>query len=322
MISLDENILNKDSIVTRRMIEYGKEDELFIIIPSREGEVFDLSSTVHIQSTGGNKLQQFCRLKKIGKKLIKEKNIEEITTQDPFFTGLVGWCLKRKFKIKLEVQVHGDFFGGYYKNQWFKLCMAKFILRHADKIRVAGERIKQSLLSLSVAESKIIVRSIQNDPELIRHLSLVFEIDLRSKYPGYAKIFLILGRLDPVKNIPWLIEIFKKVIKQKNYLLLIVGRGEEEQKIRSQVISNNLDDNIKLQNWTEDPYGYLKTADCVLFPSLSEGYGLVAMEAAAVGMPVIMTDVGVANYELKPGSKVTIVPVGDKDKFVEAMLKI
>lgn len=322
MISLDKNILNKDSVVARRMIEYGKENELFIIIPSREKETFDLSSTVHIQSTGGNKLWQFCQLKKIGKKLIKEKNIEEITAQDPFFTGLVGWCLKRKFKIKLEVQVHGDFFGDYYKSWWLKLCLAKFTLKHADVIRVVMERVKQSLLHLGVAKNKIVVRPIQNDPELIRHLSLVSKIDLHNKYPGHEKIFLFLGRLDPVKNITWLIKIFEKVIKQKNYLLLIVGRGDEEKKIRNMVTKYNLNSNVKLQNWTEDPYGYLKTADCVLLPSLSEGYGLVAMEAFIVGTPVIMTDVGVANYELKPGPKVTIVPVGDRDKFIEAILKI
>ena len=251
----------------------------------------------------------------------KEKNIEEITAQDPFFIGLVGWCLKRKFKIKLEVQVHGDFFGGYYKNQWFKLYLAKFILKRANIIRVVGERVKQSLLSLGVIENKIIIRPIQNNPELVKNY--LSEINLHSKYPGYEKVFLFLGRLDPVKNISWLIDIFNEVVKQKqNYLLLIIGKGDEEIKIRSQIANNNLGSNIKLQNWTENPYGYLKTADCVLFPSLSEGYGLVPMEASIVGTPVIMTNVGVANYELKPGPKVKIVSVGDKDAFIKAMLEI
>lgn len=321
MISLDKNILNKDSVVARRMIEYGKENELFIIIPSKKKEIFDFSPTVHIQSTVGNKLLQFFRLKKIGKKLIKEKNIEKITAQDPFFIGLVGWCLKRKFKIKLEVQVHGDFFGGYYKNQWFKLRLAKFILKHADIIRAVGERVKQNLLNLNIAKDKIIIRPIQNDLEFIKDFSST--IDLHGKYPAHERIFLFLGRLESVKNITWLIDIFNEVVRQKqNYLLLIVGSGIVKNKLINQVKEKKLEKNIKFEEWTNDPYGYLKTADCILFPSLSEGYGLVPTEASIVGTPVIMTDVGVANYELKPGSKVTIVPVGDKDKFVEAMLKI
>jgi glycosyltransferase involved in cell wall biosynthesis len=232
----------------------------------------------------------------------------------------VGWCLKRKFKTKLEIQVHGDFFGNYYRRQWWRLSLARFIINRADKIRVVGERIKQSLFSLGVAENKITVRPVQNDPELIKNLPVV--INLRDKYRGYEKIFLVLGRLDPVKNICWLVDIFKEVAKKKNYLLLIVGRGLEENNIRKQIARNNLSDNVILQNWTEDPYSYLKTADCVLFPSLSEGYGLVPMEASIIGTPVIMTDVGVANYELPPGPKVKIVPVGDKDAFVKEMLKI
>ena len=72
MISLDKKILEKDSRVAKRMIEYGKEDELFIVIPSKERKKFDLSDTVHVFSTGGNKIQQYFRLKKLGRKIIQK----------------------------------------------------------------------------------------------------------------------------------------------------------------------------------------------------------------------------------------------------------
>lgn len=320
MISLDKNILNKDSVVARRMVEYGKKDELFIIIPYQTKQAFDLSQTVHVQSTGGNKFVQFPRLIKIGSRLLKEHNIPEITTQDPFFTGLAGWYLSKKFKINLEVQIHGDFFGNYYKNQWLKLSLAKFIVKSANTVRVVGERVKQSVLYFGVDENKIIVRSVKNDPEQIKNYSPA--INLHKQYPGYEKIFLVLGRIEPVKNITWLVDILKDVLKQKNYLLLIVGRGSEEASIKFQIQNNNLDNNVILQNWTENPYGYLKTVDCVLFPSLSEGYGLVPMEAQSVGTPVIMNDVGVANYELKPSENVEIVPVNDKEQWIQAILDI
>ncbi|OGH72442.1 MAG: hypothetical protein A2921_04090 [Candidatus Magasanikbacteria bacterium RIFCSPLOWO2_01_FULL_43_20b] len=315
MISLDKNILNTDSIVARRMVEYGKKDELFIIIPDKEKNIFDLSLTVHVQSTGGYKIQRLFRLIKLGSKIVKEYDgIELITTQDPFFTGLAGWCLKRKFKIKLEVQMHGDFLGDYYKKQWIRLSLAKFIIRRAEVIRVAGERIKKSLVKLGVREDKIFVKPIAVDTEKIK--DYLPKIDLHQKYPGYAKIFLVLGRPDPVKNIEWLVEIFKEVTKQKNYLLLIVGGGRDEINIQYPI------SNIQLEPWTTDPISYLKTADCLLFPSLSEGYGLVAMEANAAGCPVIMNDVGVANYELKPSERVKIIPVSDREAWIKAMLDV
>ena len=43
-------------------------------------------------------------------------------------------------------------------------------------------------------------------------------------------------------------------------------------------------------------------------------------EAIATNLPVVMSDVGVAGHEVRQNEKVTIVPVGDHDKFVQAIL--
>lgn len=322
MISLDKKILDKNSAVAQRMVEYGKSDELFIIIPSEEKKSFDLSLNVHVQSTcGKNKVMQFLSLSKIGKELIKKNNVQEITVQDPFWTGLVGLLLKWRFGIKLEVQMHGDFFSDYYRKQWLRLCLAKFVLKRADVVRVVGERIKQSLIRQNVAENKIEIRPIFVNVEEIKNYQPKF--NLHQKYPGYEKIFLVLGRLDPVKNISWLVGIFGEVLKsRKDLLLLIIGSGNDEPNIRLQVTRYMLQDNVKLEPWTTDPISYLKTADCVLFPSLSEGYGLVPMEAYSAGTPIIMNDVGVANCELKPSEKVKILPINDKEAWINAILSI
>lgn len=326
MISLDKNILDVNSRAAERMRRYGRHDEIFIIIPATEKKKLDLSSSVHVFSTGGNKLTQCFKLKFLGGKIIKEQKIDFITTQDPFFTGLVGWWLSRKNGVPWESQVHGDFFGsdhyrrGSFQNR-IRYFLGKFLIKHADKIRVVGERVRGSLLKMEVAADKITVRPVFVNVNYIRNYQPRF--NLREKYPDYEKIFLVLGRLDSIKNIVWLVNIFSEVVKQKpNYLLLIVGDGVEKNKLIKQMDRLSLEKNIKFEGWTDDPYSYLKTADCLLFPSLSEGYGLVAMEAMAADTPVIMSDVGVANYELKFGPEITIVPVGDKEGFVEAMLKI
>jgi len=325
MISLDKKILDKNSAVANRMVEYGEKDELFIIIPNSERIELNLSPTVHVfTSWGKNKLRQFSELYGVGGRLLKKEKIDLISTQDPFFIGLLGVCFKKQFKLPIETQLHGDFFSSNYYHfksgpmNHLRWHIGKYVVRRADRVRVVGERIKQSLVKFGIRPEKIITRPIKINAENLNQPIL----NLKEKYPGYEKVFLILGRLEPVKNITWLVAIFKEILKQKNYLLLIVGRGSEEINIRRQIVNNNLDSNIKLQNWTEDPYSYLKTVDCVLFSSLSEGYGLVAMEAHAAGTPVIMNDVGVANYELKPSDKVKILPINDKEKWIQAILSI
>lgn len=326
MLSLDKKILDVESLTAGRMILNAGENSLFILIPDEKKRDVILNGRVRALSTGGNKFNQFFKLIFLGQEKIKKYQIEMVTAQDPFFVGLAGWILKILTGIKLEIQLHGDFYSNSYykKNSWedkFKFYLSKFIVKRADVIRTVGERVKKSLLKMGLAENKIVVRPVAIDYERIKKQES--RSNLRGKYPAYSKIFLFLGRFEPVKNIPWLIKVFQQVVeKRSDYLLLLVGGGRQEEKIKQKIKDLKLEKNIIVEGWTSDPMGYLKTVDCLLLPSLSEGYGLVALEAVAVGCPVIMNDVGVAHYELQPGPVIKIVPVGDKERFVQAILSL
>ncbi len=329
MLSLDKRILDPESAVAKRMIEYGKTDQLYIIIPTSEKKEVKLSEKVIVVGTGGgSKLKQWGRIYAEGEAYLNHNKVDVISSQDPFGLGLNGVWLSRQFKVPFEVQLHGDFFSSTYYRfksgllnhaRWH---IAKYVVRRADRVRVVGERVLQSVVKLGVNEEKITMR-----PILVDYSPLdggVVAEDLRLKYPEYEKIFVFLGRFDPVKNISWLIDAFVEAVKKNpNLFLLIVGDGplrlDLEKKVDGLMLPNK---NIRLEPWATVPRIYYQTADCILFPSLSEGYGLVAMEAAGVGTKVIMTDVGVANYELKPSDKVKIVPIGDKEVFIKEILTI
>lgn len=327
MISLDKKILDPRSDAAKRMINYGVDHSLHIIIPDAQRQALVLSPAVTAESSGGdNKLAQLWRLYLAGKSWLKASPAEMITTQEPFFLGLAGYWLSRELRVPLEVQLHGDFYGSdYYLRsglmnlvRWY---LGKFVLRRANRVRAAGWRIKKSLSTLGIEENKIIVRPVKIDAEAIKNYQPKF--DPYRQFLTAEKIFLALGRLEPIKNISWLVDVFAEAVKNKpNYFLIIVGAGLEHSKLQAKIANLKLEPNVKIEPWTDDPWSYLKSADCLLFPSLSEGYGLVAMEANAAGCPVIMNDVGVANYELKASEKVKILPINDREKWVEAILKI
>jgi len=325
MISLDKKILDLNSPVAKRMKNYGQEDELFVLVPVAQKKQLSLSANVQVFGTGGNKIGQFFGLIRQGKNIIKQNFIGFITVQDPFFTGLAGWILKKTVKARLEVQLHGDFYSSdYYKTSgwknYFQYYLGKFIIRRADSLRVVGLRIKDSLLKMGVLDQKIFIQPIKIDARNLS--SQPIKINLKEKYIGYDKIFLCLGRLESVKNLNWLIDVFAQALKSRpNYLLLIVGQGSERAKLARQIEDFGLEKNIKMEDWTNDPISYLKTVDCLLFSSLSEGYGLSVMEAVAVGCPVFMNDVGVGGYEVKAGEKVKIIPLV-KEKWVEQIMSI
>lgn len=330
MISLDKKILDPTSAVARRMIEYGKKDELFILIPNAEAKkTISLSNTVRVYSTGGNKLQQYFQLKRKGLQLMRDHDIKFITVQDPSFSGHIGCWLKKKTGATLEIQIHGDFYGSDYYKKNLKDFISYFLLarrniRAADRVRVVGERVKKSILALGIDESKIITRSIplwQGDEERAE----IHKKDYQEDFSGdYEKYFLFVGRLEKVKNLEWLIDIFSEVVQKhgKNYRLLIVGDGSQKEYLQNLVSRQNLEKNVKFKEWMDIPSEYYERADCLLQPSVSESYSMVVMEAVAAGCPVIMNDVGVANYEVQPSEKVKILPINDREKWIQAILSI
>ena len=325
MISLDNKILDSGSSPAGRMVRYGEKNDLFIIIPDGEKNEVVLSPSVRAWGTGGAKWARFFLLWRLGVAIIKKFNLSVddslITAQDPFFAGLVGYLLKRGSGIKLEAQVHGDFFGRYYRGQRLRLLVAKFVLKRADTIRVVGGRIKESILGLGMAENKITMSPIAIHSEIKKSLSA--DADWRARYPEYKKIFVWGGRMEPVKNLPWLVEMFAVVARLRpDYLLLLVGGGSQRSCLQKKIIDLKITESIKLTPWVDDFFSGLCGADCLLLSSLSEGYGLVAMEAAAAGIKIIMNDVGVAGYELRSSESVKILPINDKQKWLEAILAV
>lgn len=327
MISLDSEILNPGSRAASRMRLYGFHEELDIIIPTRSDQHVALSETVRVWGSGGNKFQQFWRLLALGKKLVVGNDYDAITAQDPFVTGWVALRL-RQSNTPIEVQIHGDFFGSKYyrhsglKNLVYYLVARWLVVPRADRIRVVGERVKHSIIKIGVPENKIYIQPVPVPTEQIA--AYVPKDDVHGEYPGFRKIFLFLGRLEPVKNPAWLIKLFSDYLDQANEsdLLLVAGDGHERKYLEYLARRLGVDNNVRFIGWLKNPLDYLKTVDAVLIPSLSEGYGLVAMEASAAGAKIIMTDVGVANYELKASERVRIVPVNDRRLFLQALTTV
>jgi len=133
------------------------------------------------------------------------------------------------------------------------------------------------------------------------------------------------SRLTREKNIGLAIEVFAGIMNQesgiKNPLLLIVGDGPERENLELRIKNyavpagrQELRSNAVIEPWTDDLASYYKTADLFLLTSNYEGYGRTVIEAQAAGLPILMTDVGVAIGE--------VVPVGDKAALVAALNKI
>jgi len=262
---------------------------------------------------------------KIAKKILAQQKIDLIFTQDPFETGLVGWRIARKNKIRLQLQIHTDFLSPYFGQESLfnriRVCLGKFLIRRADVFRVVSARIRKSLMARGIAPEKIFVLPIFVDVK--KFGSTPININLKHKYPQFDFIILMASRLSKEKNIGLAIEAMAKIIK--NYPktgLVIVGSGAEKENLKFKIKNLKLQDSVRLEPWTEDLASYYKSADLFLLTSNYEGWGLAIVEAMASGCPVVMIDVGCAGELLKDEQNGLVIPVADRQKLEEAIIEL
>lgn len=96
------------------------------------------------------------------------------------------------------------------------------------------------------------------------------------------------GRFHFQKNQLFLLDIFNEVHKREpNSTLILVGQGEDAEKITNKIDSLGLKDSVILLGIRDDVNKLMCAMDVFLFPSLFEGLGIVLLEAQATGLPCV-----------------------------------
>ena len=106
--------------------------------------------------------------------------------------------------------------------------------------------------------------------------------------PQDATLMVFMGRLVSDKGIFELIEAFLEVARQDQTIyLLLVGPDEEGELTNINHQLGDLQQRVRRVTYTSEPEKYLASADFLCLPSHREGFGVVIIEAAAMGLPSI-----------------------------------
>lgn len=104
-------------------------------------------------------------------------------------------------------------------------------------------------------------------------------------------VFGFVGRVDRDKGFNELVESFKR-IESKDIRLLIVGMEDKIETVDTKLYAYSKEsDRIIYTGVVTDVEKYMAVMDCLVFPSYREGFGSVVIEAEAMGVPVIVTDI-------------------------------
>lgn len=117
--------------------------------------------------------------------------------------------------------------------------------------------------------------------------------DLKRKELGVEDqlVIGIVGRLAEQKNYPFLFEAYKELLQmRKDVVLVIVGRGLEEEKIRERANQLKITENIQFLGVRKDVPELLNAFDLFVLPSRYEGLPVVLIEAQANGLKQLVSD--------------------------------
>lgn len=99
----------------------------------------------------------------------------------------------------------------------------------------------------------------------------------------------------------------------------IAGEGEERAHLEALVAELGLGADVVLSGWTADVPAFLASGDIFAFPSHQEGFPLTLLEAMAVGLPVVASEIDGPIEMLKDGVNGRLVPEDDPDRLAEAL---
>ena len=190
-------------------------------------------------------------------------------------SGFKRWiCIKMdKVIITLNTQVYADSFSQV------EFLLEQKVIKNLEDIKVLGDG---SLAGVDV-------QRFSEKEKLFRE-----ERRVEFNIPNESFVFIYLGRINLEKGVNELIEAFNKLTKEnRNAYLILVGPidiKEPTEKIRIESLIQD-SPNIRFYEYTDNPERFLSISDVLCCPSYREGFGTVIIEAAAMGITSIGSDV-------------------------------
>ena len=195
--------------------------------------------------------------------------------------------------------------------------LIKYCLKRAKRIIVPSEGVKRDLVNNYGAREKK-VKIIYNgiDIEKVKESSHD-EIPFKKDCPWIVTAC----RLNFEKDFSTLLRAFRIVRDKINSKLIIIGDGELKEDIQKLSVELNVDKDVVMTGFQENPFAYILKGDVFVLSSFHEGFGNVIVESMALGIPVISSNCPSGPREIiTDGENGFLVPVGDFKEMAEKCL--
>ena len=220
--------------------------------------------------------------------IIKEGNIELIHAHTRV-TQVLAHLVSKRLGMPFITTCHG-----FFKPRLFR----KIFPCWGDRCIAISEAVREHLVNdLGAKKEKVTV--VHNGVEIERFSPNRFTQAQKDKFKNNyglrpnAPVIGTVARLSSVKGQCYLILAMKGILKLKPQVqLLLVGNGPEKDRLVEQAKELEIENSVFFSPATLDTSVPLSVMDIFVFPSLMEGLGLAIIEAQAMGLPVVASNVG------------------------------
>lgn len=290
---LDKNIYNI-TIISTEPCEYIWRQKF-----EKYATIFDLTTFLHRKNWAA-----FIHY------IIKTRNIDIVMQTNSYYGYYVLPWLKSEFpEVVFTDYVHAHDWswrnGGYARES---VAVSNFV----DRTFTCNQYVQKIMTNdMGRKQEKLKTVYIGVTPEEFDETKIAIEdIQVKNKLEG-KKIILFICRIVEIKRPIFILKVLENILKQnKDFVLLVVGDGEQMAEMKKTANVLNLNDFIiftgmKDNNQTKQ---YYKMADVTVICSFSEGIALTAYESLAMGVPVVSSDVG-GQKELIDNTVGRIIPL-------------
>lgn len=242
--------------------------------------------------------------------------------------GALGRLAARLCGVPVVIHTpHGHNFYGYFGPRTTGAIMGieRFLARLTDRVIALTELEKMDYVTFNVApagkvdviyqglELETFVRDRKDAAGLKEELGIG---------PGDTTVGVV-GRLEPVKGSPYFVEAAGLIAaKFPNTKFVIVGEGSLRVSLEAKARDLGLGTGMVFTGWRDDVPRMLSIMDIVAMPSLNEAVGMTLIEAQAMGIPVVATNVGGIPEVVRNNETGILVPPENAPALAEAVMEL
>ncbi|MCW7753395.1 glycosyltransferase [Desulfobotulus sp. H1] len=251
--------------------------------------------------------------------------VDEICISTPGPVGMLGLLLARLLNLPCKAVYHTDFAAqakaitGSESLYNAVDSAVRLFYSFADEIFVPS-RVYMDILAergLEPSRMRLFLRAV--DTELFAPSGEARGKILQQYGIEASRILLYTGRISKDKNIDEILEIHRCLQAEgHNVHMLLAGDGPDLDHLKKETAANPAITFTGRIPREELPMLY-GGADLLLFPSTTDTFGMVVLEAQACGLPALVSDKGGPREIVVPGKTGEVLPAGDMDAWVRAL---